>query len=418
MGTSAQRVEAAADAPRLLGTLEQLLALPATDLQGTLSQASQLLVQAMHTDKVDVFLYDRASDALVALGVSNTPMGRREQAIGLDHLPLAAGGRVVEVFQSGIPYLTAHADADPHVNAGFREELGVRSLLAVPLEIGGQRRGVLAVDSAQPNAFSADDLRFFQAIAHWVGMVAQRAELSEQVAQEAATQARRRAADELIRVLAHDLRAPLTALQGHLSLLRRQAQREGRADDLQHATGAERAARRLAGLISDLLDTGRLEQGVFTVSRQPINLSALVHETANTLRAPTAAIQVAAPAELLVCADPARVRQALENLLANALRYTPPGVPVVVQVGTATRADGTWAVVTVRDEGPGIAPDLLPTIGERFTSGPDSPGLGLGLYLARGIAQAHGGTLTVDSQGGAGTRVHLALPLDPRCPGA
>ena len=81
-----------------------------------------------------------------------------------------------------------------------------------------------------------------------------------------------------------------------------------------------------------------------------------------------------------------------------------------MEVDGEEREDGAWALLTVRDSGPGIAPELLPKLFTRFARGEGSQGLGLGLYLARGIAEAHGGTLTVDSTPGKGTRFVLALP--------
>jgi signal transduction histidine kinase len=116
------------------------------------------------------------------------------------------------------------------------------------------------------------------------------------------------------------------------------------------------------------------------------------------------------PDELRVEADPDRLKQALENLIANALRHSPKGVPVDVELAGERRDDGAWAVVSVKDEGPGIATELMPRLFTRFASGPDSTGLGLGLYLARSIAEAHGGALTVTSSPGQGTTFQLALP--------
>ena len=110
-------------------------------------------------------------------------------------------------------------------------------------------------------------------------------------------------------------------------------------------------------------------------------------------------------------ADADRLRQALENLLSNALRYSPEGMPVIVEVHTERQEESTWAAITVHDAGPGISPELLPRLFTRFASGGSNKGLGLGLYLAHGIALAHGGTLTVDSRPGKGASFRLALPL-------
>jgi len=282
--------------------------------------------------------------------------------------------------------------------------------------VGGARRGVLEVVSAREDRFSADDLRFADAVAQWVGMVAQRAELAERVAREAAARARRVAAEELIDVLAHDLRTPLTSARGYLQLLQRSARREGRRDDARYLEQVRLAHERLERMIGDMLDAGRLEQGLFALDPLPVDLAALARETVDTLQAPETPIRVIGPDDLVAeRADPERLRQALENLIGNALGHAPAGVPIVVEVERESREEGEWAVLSVRDEGPGIAPDLLPTLFDRFARGASSTGLGLGLYLARGIAEAHGGTLTVDSRVGMGTTFRLALPLSATC---
>jgi signal transduction histidine kinase len=125
---------------------------------------------------------------------------------------------------------------------------------------------------------------------------------------------------------------------------------------------------------------------------------------------------VRAPDELRVEADPQRLRQVIENLVTNAIRHSPKGAPVEIDLGSEKRdEDGggerEWAIVTITDQRPGIAPDLLPRLFTRFAPGPGSTGLGLGLFLSRSIAEAHGGTLTVHSAPGEGTSFRLALPM-------
>jgi signal transduction histidine kinase len=122
------------------------------------------------------------------------------------------------------------------------------------------------------------------------------------------------------------------------------------------------------------------------------------------------------PEELIVDADAARLTQALQNLVGNAMAHTPAGVPILVSVGRRASHAGTWATVEIHDEGPGIAPDFLPHLFLRYSSAGSTAGPGLGLYLARGIVAAHGGELTVDSQVGKGTTFTLTLPIrdDPR----
>ncbi|HEX2035306.1 MAG TPA: HAMP domain-containing sensor histidine kinase [Chloroflexota bacterium] len=414
MGLEHARAEAPRAEPgqrRLLATLEGLLAIDVTDLRAALSDAAQRVAEALTADKVDAMFYDSAIDSLVALGSSATPMGRKQRAIGMDRLPLANGGSAVRVFRTGVPHLTGRADLEPGELAGVVEGLGIRSEITVPLDVASERRGVLLASSARPDFFAEDDLSFLGAVARWVGLLAQRAELIEHIAEAAAERGRRGAAEELITVLAHDLRNQLTPVRGRLGLLQRRARREGREEYLQDAEEVARSLVRLERLIEDLLDAARLEQGLFALNRQPVGLVALARETVDTVRTEAIPIDVCtAEAEVRVVADPDRVRQVLENLLANAVKHSPAGAAVRVRVGTEERPGGTWATVTVSDQGPGIPAELVPRLFERFALGPGSTGLGLGLYLARRLAEAHGGTLTVDSTLGAGTHFTLALP--------
>jgi two-component system OmpR family sensor kinase len=99
-------------------------------------------------------------------------------------------------------------------------------------------------------------------------------------------------------------------------------------------------------------------------------------------------------------------------LISNALRYGPPGVPIIVRLDHESRHDGEWAVGTVRDQGPGIVPTLLPTLFDQFARDPASTWLGLGLFPACGIAEQHGGTLTVESKIGKRAAFLPALPLE------
>ena len=396
----------------LLRTLERLLAIQATDLKAALDEASQLVAEVLGADKVDAFLHEPASESLVALGTSDTPMGHRQHALGLNRLPLANGGRAVEVYRTGRPHRDGRVDADPQELLGVREALEVRSTLAVPLDVAGARRGVLQASSGQVEHFEEGDLRFLAAVAGWVGMVAQRAELVEQLTTEAADRARRATADELIAALAHDLRSPLQAAVGHLGLLRNRARREGHPRNLESAEAGLAALGRIERMITDLLDASRLEGGLFALSPRPVDLCALVAALAQESRAAGTPIDVHGPEEVPALADPERLRQALRNLLTNAVRHAPQGAPVEVTVATEAREDGEWATIAVRDQGPGVPEELRPRLFERFAAGPDSRGLGLGLYLARGIAAAHGGTLTLDDSGPTGATFRFALPVD------
>jgi signal transduction histidine kinase len=112
--------------------------------------------------------------------------------------------------------------------------------------------------------------------------------------------------------------------------------------------------------------------------------------------------------ELVVSADSSRLRQVFENLLSNALKVQPENEPVIIELTTSD----SWAVVSFVDRGPGLSPDVIPRLFQRFAAGPGSIGLGLGLFLAHGITVAHGGALEVDSRPGHGARFMVRLPLE------
>ena len=406
--SQANRRDVATGENRLFQTLERLLAIDPRDLDSALVAAAQALTDALGADKVDAFLYDETTATLVARGTSPTPLGRKQRALGLDRLPIANGGRAVEVFQSGKPRRAGRVDRDARELRGIRLELRIRSDISVPLDVAGERRGVLAAASKAPDFFSARDLDFLKTVGRWVGIVAHRAELAERAASEAAARGRQAAAEELMTILAHDFRNFLTPLRARLQLLERRARHDGHDAYQNQAEELMRTVDRLDRLVADLLDAARLEQGLFALSPRRVDLVELVKQTVVELAADKAAIEVRPRVDrLVVAADPDRLRQVLENLLSNALKVQPPDEPVLVELEVC----GAWAVVSVQDRGPGVPPDVLPRLFERFGAGSESVGLGLGLFLANGITRAHGGALEVDSRPGQGARFLVRLPL-------
>jgi signal transduction histidine kinase len=401
---------------QLLATLTKLLALPATTVRATLFAACDCVAAALGAEKVDAFLHEPASESLVAVGTNDSPMSRQQRAIGLDRLPLVHGGRSAQVFTSGEPHLGSDIAGDPQELRALSEVLGVRSTLTVPLTIRGKRRGVIAVSSATPDKYTQGDLMFLAAVAEWVGVVTHRAELVEEATRGAAQRARQRAAEELVAVVAHDLRNHLAPLSTRIAVLELRAVNEGRERDVADVTRLRRGLERLERVIADLLAVERLERGLFTPKLERVDLAELARETAALMSTPSHPIDVEAAARAPVDADPRALRQILENLLHNAHTHSPEGRGMTVSIGNEPIDGGERTVLRVRDFGPGIAPELLPTLFERFTAGPSSSGLGLGLYLARGLAQAHGGTLTVEDPEGPGACFRLSLPLAADAP--
>ncbi len=225
----------------------------------------------------------------------------------------------------------------------------------------------------------------------------------------------RRLQDAFLALASHELRTPLTSIQGYLSLIVKDQQKQGDQTRLaRHSQIALDEAYRLHRLINDLLDVGRLQSGKLTLMRAPIDLSGVVARAVETTQAtmgerPVRLDSVGGP--LLVDGDGLRLEQVVLNLLTNARTYAPSS-PIDVRV---RRQDGV-AEVEVQDYGPGIAPEALPDLFNRFYQVATAPrgaqgGMGLGLYIAREITEAHGGTITVSSTVGKGATFQVRLPL-------
>jgi two-component system sensor histidine kinase BaeS len=221
-----------------------------------------------------------------------------------------------------------------------------------------------------------------------------------------ATEAQRRA---LLADISHELRTPLTVIQGDL---------EGLLDDVyprddQHLTTILEESRLLDRLIEDLRTLALEDAGELTLHREPTDPGALAKEGVAAFAGSAAeegvTLKLDADSNLVpVALDPARIRQVLSNLISNALRYAPPGGEILVTVSHALDGGVRFAV---RDTGAGISAEDLPHVFDRFHHSPDSHGSGLGLTIARGLVEAHGGTMTATSDGiGRGTVISFILP--------
>jgi signal transduction histidine kinase len=393
----------------LLDALQRLIGVQAIELRPALREAADAISAACGAEKVDVFLHDEGSHTLVAVGVSGTPLGAKERSLGLDRLPVANGGRAAETFLTGAEHMTGDATTDPLELPALVRALGVRSAVHMPVEIAGVRRGVLSLCSTARDAFPDHVLGFARAAARWVGVIAHRAEVVERLAAEASERGRRALAEELVTVVAHDLRNYIAPVHGRILMLKKRAARLKLEAFLHDAEAAEKSIRRLTQVVSDLLDVGRIEQGLFDVEPVPLDLVSLVREVAEAIQTSKVPVEVAGEAEVVVDADAVRLRQALDNLLSNACRYSPPGTPVRVEVANEEEGEARWAAIRIVDRGPGMDRDLAARAFSRFARSPGSKGLGLGLYLAREIAVAHGGTLELTTAPGQGATFTLRL---------
>jgi two-component system sensor histidine kinase BaeS len=214
--------------------------------------------------------------------------------------------------------------------------------------------------------------------------------------------------------VAHELRTPLAIMRGRL-----EAMLDGihpRDDD--HLRAILGHAETLERLVGDVATVAQAESGALPLNLEQVDLEVLANGVAEDFaeaarqRCVRLGVRVGAGASP-ISADAARIRQALANLVANAVRYGAPGG--IIEIGIELTAEGT--VIRVSDAGTGIPADLLPRVFERFVRGPDSTGSGLGLPIVADIAAAHGGSARAESPPGGGTVVTLVIPVGPEARG-
>lgn len=225
-----------------------------------------------------------------------------------------------------------------------------------------------------------------------------------------ATQRALSAREELVAVVSHDLRNPLSVFSLALQQIRLAAESD-RPAPLSVIERAARSVKNMERLITDLLDVASIDAGTFAVRRSRVDLVALLREAVDENAALAAEREVRVEAKLCreayIDCDRDRLMQVVANLLGNALKFTPPGGAVVV----ACAQRSSSVEVSVSDTGPGIAPANLPYVFDRFyQSDRKRGGVGLGLAIAKGIIDAHGGSIGVESQPGNGARFFFVLP--------
>jgi signal transduction histidine kinase len=211
----------------------------------------------------------------------------------------------------------------------------------------------------------------------------------------------------LLNDVSHELRTPLSVIAGSV-----EAMIDGvHPADEAHLTAILEETRVMERLVDDLRTVALSEAGTLMLHKEPTDLDLLIEEIVRSFQggAGTAGVTVSAdvPSDLpIVDVDPVRIREVLSNLVANGVRHTPSGGTVVVR----GLADGERIVLRVADTGPGIDPELLPHVFDRFAKGADSTGSGLGLAIAQNLVVAHGGELVVEATGSAGSTFRLTLP--------
>ncbi|WP_328475207.1 ATP-binding protein [Actinoplanes sp. NBC_00393] len=362
----------------------------------------------------ELFLIDEATGELRAVGHHSDAGEAPDQLFG--HVPVRGLGVTGRVWQTGEPLWVPDISEFFNLTTAYeqgRVELcaryGIRTILAVPVRDGGTLLGVLTCYAGSPEVHEELLTVLLDGVAAQIGVY-----VALRRAEELARQLRR-AQDDFLALAGHELRTPLTSITANVTMLVEEAE----ALDDEQRQMLDTVARNTATLrhISDsLLDLAGLESGHHLLNLDRIDLVALVAEAVTVFRlsAADAGVQLRAdlPAHLAVTGDARRLRQVVDDLLSNAVKYSLAGGEVEVALRTGDRD----VELSVTDTGIGAPAEEYPRFFDRFYRASNVrhhgiPGSGLGLSLARAIVRLHSGTITLRPHQPAGTTVRVSLPL-------
>lgn len=318
-------------------------------------------------------------------------------------------------FLTQRPAFTDNVVRDIPAAASRARQYGTRALLAAPITAGDRRLGVLVAYAPRAPIFADEDLELVKLLADQAAVILESRALIDEAARVQAREEVARLKEDFLSAAAHDLKTPLTVLVAQAQFLERHATRhpESPADP----RGIQRIvheAQRLRDLVLELLDASRAEQGMLVGDLEEVDLVALAQQVCDRHSSEHHPCAVEAEEHVVGRYDEVRIIQLLENLVENAVKYSPEGGAVQVRVWR----EGESNYLSVTDQGIGIPGADIPRLFERFHRGTNVndrkfAGMGLGLFICRGIAEQHGGRIWATSEPGRGSTFRVALPIDP-----
>ncbi len=378
-------------------------------LDGILEVLNRTLSRALGASYVDLLVPAADESALVS---------RRCAALGAGaalRVPLAEGEQLADVYLRRRPLLCQNLEPE---QCRYYGERSPEAIIAVPVVAAARVRAVLYLEHDERLAFTGDDLAFAEIVAGRLGTIWEREELRTAQLHLQKLEAEAQARDEFVAIASHELKTPVAVIQAYTELLNRRAEKAGDQSNSDVLRRIGEQAERMLELIDGLLDLQRLEGGPLSLEFSRFDLVSQSRQVVDNAQATTQQhrLSLEAPAPVWVTADRRRVEQVLQNLLDNAIKFSPDGGRISVDVREGRGEHRGKAVVAVADQGIGIAAEEQPLVFEKYRQGGERlqrghVGLGLGLYISRQIVHQHGGEMWLQSQPGEGATVFFSLPL-------
>jgi signal transduction histidine kinase len=383
-------------------------------MEHVVGELVRVVCDLLECDKMAVLLHDDEGNALKP----HPPVeGLEEDRLDALYISLNEPSLVGTVFRTNTPLTSNDAAEDQWIGDELKQALDIKSLLVAPITSGPQPIGVLIAINSKREVFTDDDVRFMSLLGGRVGGVI---EASRARARERNLMQKLREADrtksEFVSMLAHELKNPMVTISGFSEILKEQSDKLAPEKIVEISSILNSEVRRLARLVYDLLDLSRMEAGTVRYELAPVDLDELM-ENLLVLHTSLKAHHVVScelPDDLpKVLADRDRLNQVMLNLMMNAARYSPEDT--VIDVSAETFVDGGVEKVriAVKDQGIGVAPDDQERIFSKFVMLPKpswvKKGTGLGLFITKGIVEAHNGRIWIESVPGKGSTFYFTL---------
>jgi len=375
----------------------------------TMRRVAREIALVLRADMVGAYLADPAREKLWPVAGYRVPRDKLDDFRRFP-IPITYHPAIEEAWREQRAVWTDDMSADPRVDQASLRRFPHQSDMFVPIRVKDRPvGGFFVIWWTQRRSFTDAEIRLLQGLSDLAGIFLENAQLYREVAEAS------RAKDEFLATLSHELRNPLSAIANAIATLERRAGVDEATTRLRQII--YRQTHHLTRLVDDLLDVARATAGKIPLERRPLDLSdvagACVRSMRESGRARRHRLTFRAES-VIVNADPTRLAQIVTNMVDNALKFTPSGGAVDVDV----LREGQEAVLRVSDTGIGISPEVLPRVFELFAQAEQprdraAAGLGIGLTLSRRLVQMHGGTIVASSEGpGRGAQFTVRLPVE------
>jgi signal transduction histidine kinase len=370
----------------------------------------------------DAIIHEMEAGAAASVGAFSATIGLWDEEAqllrfgnpsgGTFDLAPSSGTAAGRCFMTQEPVFSANLGRDSPATAAVARSRGVNAVMVAPITAGEKRLGVLSAYSDRAPIFADEDLALVKLLADQAAVILESRALIDEAARVRAREEITRLKDDFLSAAAHDLKTPLTTLVAQTQLLERKLARDPNVPvDLMSLQRISREVQRLKSLVLELLDAARAEQGQLVGQMEQVDLGVVAADVCtrhNTDHHPCS-VDVSGP--VTGSYDRQRIVQLFENLIENAIKYSPGGGPVRVRVWR----EGAQNHLEVSDRGIGLPIEDLPHLFDRFHRGTNVndrrfAGMGLGLYICRGITEQHGGRIWARNNPDGGSTFSASLP--------